>query len=208
MCLNPMPISSSSVPSLGFVLILPGSQTPIVSAPCLSILTGSSCCSGTCWDKSAGSTWTHSFGRIFGVSPAAPRTRVRETHFLPWPEGPTGWACLLPSLLVMEESLDRLCSCPVKKLCKAQVASLTWVEMPMTSVALRPGLGSWKLCSVHQLSLCLTSLSYLVVLRVVIISVRRDQHAFNSSHTGGTRMICVKEHYICMKNFLCWKFPF
>lgn len=31
---------------------------------------------------------------LFGVSPAAPRTRVRETRFLPWPEGPTGWAQL------------------------------------------------------------------------------------------------------------------
>lgn len=45
---------------------------------------------------------------FFGVSPAAPRTRVRETRFLPWPEGPTGWACFLPSSPVMEESLDTL----------------------------------------------------------------------------------------------------
>lgn len=62
---------------------------------------------------------------FFGVSPAAPRTRVRETRFLPWPEGPTGWACLPPSSPVMEESLDTLYSYPMKKVCTAQVVPLT-----------------------------------------------------------------------------------
>lgn len=49
-----------------------------VSALWLSVLASSTCCSGTCWDKSSASTSTCSFGWI-GVSPAAPRTRVRET---------------------------------------------------------------------------------------------------------------------------------
>ena len=79
---------------------------PLISASWLSLLAWSTCCSGSCWDKSSASTSTCSFGWIFGVSPAAPRTRVRETRFLPWPEGPTGWACLLPSSPVVEESLD------------------------------------------------------------------------------------------------------
>lgn len=51
----------------------------IVSAPWLSVLAWSTCCSGTCWDKSSASTSTCSFGWTFGVSPAAPRTRVRES---------------------------------------------------------------------------------------------------------------------------------
>lgn len=53
--------------------------SPTVSAPWLSVLAWSTCCSGTCWDKSSVSTSTCSFGWIFGVSPAAPRTRVRES---------------------------------------------------------------------------------------------------------------------------------
>lgn len=67
---------------------------------------------------------------FFGVSPAAPRTRVRETRFLPWPEGPTGWACFLPSSPVMEESLDTLYSCTIKRVCTAWVAPQTSVDVP------------------------------------------------------------------------------
>lgn len=55
-----------------------GSPPPPVSALGLSAFASSTCCSGTCWDKSSASTSTCSFGWI-GVSPAAPRTRVRET---------------------------------------------------------------------------------------------------------------------------------
>ena len=105
MCLTPKSISHSCSPPPGYCSCVAASP-PLISASWLSVLAWSTCCSGTCWDKSSASTSTCSFGWIFGVSPAAPRTRVRETRFLPWPEGPTGWACLLPSSPVVEESLD------------------------------------------------------------------------------------------------------
>lgn len=63
----------------GSCSLIAGSLTPIVSAPWLSVLAWSTCCSGTCSDKSSASTSTCSFGWTFGVSPAAPRTRVRES---------------------------------------------------------------------------------------------------------------------------------
>lgn len=73
-----------------------------------------------------------------GVSPAAPRTRVRETRFLPWPEGPTGWACFLPSLPVTEESLDTHdYSCPTEKVCTAWA-----VPSDLSGRLLWPGLES------------------------------------------------------------------
>jgi hypothetical protein len=80
------------------------------------------CCLGACVDQSSTLLDTLPSDEFFGVSPAAPRTRVRETHFLPWPEGPTGWACFLPSSPVMEESLDTLHSCPLKRVCIARAA--------------------------------------------------------------------------------------
>lgn len=78
MCLTPKSVSHSRSPP--WVLLpcccffTPRGPCTLAVSPCLEhqLLR-------TCWDKSSASTSTCSFGWIFGVSPAAPRTRVRET---------------------------------------------------------------------------------------------------------------------------------
>lgn len=83
-CLAPSPFPTCA--------LLPGycscvaASPPLISASWLSVLAWSTCCSGTCLGQVFCLNLDMLLRMNFGVSPAAPRTRVRETRFLPWPE--------------------------------------------------------------------------------------------------------------------------
>ena len=192
-CLAPESISHlcSPPPDIALALLL---LHPSFLHPGCQSLPGAPVAQEPAWDKSSASTSTCSFGWIFGVSPAAPRTRVRETRFLPWPEGPTGWACLLPSSPVVEESLDTHSTFACEHC--AEPSSFHSPERRVYELGSGSG---WEVLRCSLTALFLASLCSLMALCIEqSLDCKEGQQPWLPGHTGRVRLIQVKEIVWCV----------